>query len=176
MTTIRLVAAFAMIACGADPNALVSSEATSTRPALQFRLQADASYAVGDPVVLRFVLENPSEVDLVVLTWYTPLEGLKGEILRVVHDGEEVPYEGPMVKRGDPVADDYVRLRAGESVSAEVDLSGGYDLSSPGEYEVEFVGRVHDVVREGRPFPRPRDRHRAVDVSGPTVTFDVVES
>lgn len=50
-----------------------------------------------------FTLENLSDETVYVLKWFTPLEGLFGDIFRITRDSEEIPYTGPMVKRGDPV-------------------------------------------------------------------------
>jgi hypothetical protein len=39
-----------------------------------------------------------------VLKWFTPLEGIGGDIFRVERDGAELPYHGKLVKRGPPVS------------------------------------------------------------------------
>jgi hypothetical protein len=77
---------------------------------------------VGKPIILGFALENLTDEDFWVLIWYTPLEGLEGKIFRVTCSGKEVLYEGPMVKRSDPVRDDYLHLGPKGSASAKVDL------------------------------------------------------
>jgi peptidyl-Lys metalloendopeptidase len=82
----------------------------STTPLLQYRLQAKENYRLGEPLVIEFTLENLSDHNVWVLTWYTPLEGLKGKIFEVTCDGKPVAYEGIMVKRGDPCRDDYVHI------------------------------------------------------------------
>jgi hypothetical protein len=48
----------------------------------------------GETVKLKFTLTNNSEVDLYVLEWYTPLEGIAGEIFRIERDGQLMPYDG----------------------------------------------------------------------------------
>lgn len=141
---------------------------------LRFRLTARESYSAGEPVTIGFSLENLSGEPVRVLKWYTPLEGIWGEIFRVTRDGQEVRYQGPMAKRGDPGQDDYVLIRPGSPASAEVDLSRGWDLSQPGTYRVELIGRIHDVVRGEGSVPRPRDAHRGVDAKGDPVSFRVV--
>jgi hypothetical protein len=141
--------------------------------ALRFRLDAQPSYPTGRPVEIRFTLENLSSDTLFVLTWYTPLEGLKGEVLEVLRDGKPVPYEGRMVKRGSPRAQDYVRIQRRRSKSATVDLATAYDMGARGEYQVKFIGRVHDVVSDPAALPRAQNDHRGVDVPGNTVRFSV---
>jgi hypothetical protein len=140
---------------------------------LKFKLEAQADYAAGQAVNIKFTLENVSHEALYVLTWYTPLEGLKGKIFKVTRNGEEIPYEGRMIKRGNPAREDYMRIGPGESASATVDLSSGYNLGAPGEYRIEYKGRIHDVAREGEPLPRTQDSSRGMDVQGNAVAFCV---
>ena len=49
-----------------------------------------------------------------MLTWYTPLEGMAGEILQVTRDGAKLPYQGILAKRGDPTREEYVTIEPGE--------------------------------------------------------------
>lgn len=157
-----------VLACSVDEGPALGRPAD---PAIRFFLEAQERYVIGGPVEIRFTLENLSSGPLYVLKWYTPLEGLKGDIFRVTRDGVEIRYEGMMVKRADPRKEDYVRLGPRESVSAAVDLASTYDLSKEGRYFVEFTGRFHDVVREGEEVPRAMAKHTGVTVSGKGVSF-----
>ena len=87
---------------------------------------------------VTFTLTNTLSEALYVLKWFTPLEGLAGDIFRVQRDGLHLPYRGIQVKRAPPTAEDYVWLDAGGSISAEIDLAEGYDFSQPGQYTVQF--------------------------------------
>jgi peptidyl-Lys metalloendopeptidase len=128
---------------------------TSTAPAgdppqaeLSATLEAPSSLPNGEVVRLQFTLTNHSPERLYILTWYTPLEGILGEIFRVERDGQAIAYEGPLVMRGDPLPEDYVLLEPGASVSAEVDLATVYDFSQAGEYTIEFVSpRISQVAK-----------------------------
>jgi len=140
---------------------------------LKFKLEAEAGYAAGQPVNIKFILENTSNEVLYVLTWYTPLEGLKGKIFKVTRNGVEIPYEGRMVKRGNPRREDYVRIGPGESLSATVDLSTGYNLGERGEYRIEFKGRIHDVIHGGQLQFRTQIASLGMDVKGNAVAFRV---
>ncbi len=153
--------------------ALAAVEPPASATALRFRLEARASYRTGQPVPIRFILENRSNGPLFVLSWYTPLEGIKGEIFQVTRDGNPLPYLGRLVKRGAPRAQDYLRIEPHGSRSATVDLATVYDLGRPGDYQVRFAGRVHDVVREAGALPRAPDQHRPLDVPGGPVRFSV---
>lgn len=119
-----------------------------TQGDLEAVLWIPATLPDGDSVELEFTLTNSSEEDLYVLKWYTPLEGLGGEIFRVKRDGQPVPYEGPLAMRGDPTPDAYVFLEAGSSVSATVDLAAAYDFSKSGVYTISFLSpRISHVAR-----------------------------
>jgi peptidyl-Lys metalloendopeptidase len=106
---------------------------------LRATIDAPATLPSGERVSLRFTLTNETDARLHVLKWYTPLEGIAGEIFRVTRDGEAIPYRGILAYRAAPLPDDYVLLHARESVSAEVDLTASFDFSKAGEYTIEFV-------------------------------------
>jgi hypothetical protein len=115
---------------------------------LSATLEVPSHLPTGETVVLTFTLTNHSEVDLYVLKWFTPLEGLGGEIFRVKRDGQVIPYEGPLAERADPTPDAYVFLEAGASVSATVDLARAYDFSERGGYTIAFISpRISHVAR-----------------------------
>jgi peptidyl-Lys metalloendopeptidase len=101
-------------------------------------LDAPESLASGAVVHVRFTLTNTLSEGLFVLKWFTPLEGLAGDIFRVEREGVELTYRGKMVKRAPPTAEDYVWLDAGGSLLTEVDLAEGYDFSQAGQYTVQF--------------------------------------
>ena len=150
----------------ADP-AIEDETRTVTAPEflLDCTLEVDEITPAGGPVNLVFELHNASDRPLYVLTWYTPLEGMTGELLSVTQDGTQLPYEGALVKRGDPTRDEYVRIGPGETVSADVDLSRAYDLSTPGSYQVEFTVGLRDVTDDASVLPRMRDDHRPQSLS-----------
>jgi hypothetical protein len=106
-----------------------------------------------------------------VLAWNTPLEGMLPQALVVRHGERDLPFDGPTVKRGDPGAEDYVRVPAGGDVAEDVDLAEAYTLPA-GAYTVRFDGRLHDVA-PSRQAPRRRRDHRAVTVACGPVPFVV---
>ena len=140
---------------------------------LRFKLEAQPEYAAGQAVNIKFTLENISSEALFVLAWQTPLEGLKGNIFKVSRNGDRIPYEGRMIKRGAPVRSEYVRIGPGESVSATIDLSTGYSLCAAGRYDVEFQGFLHDVAREGDALPRARDALKRMNIPGNAVVITI---
>jgi uncharacterized protein YggE len=115
---------------------------------LEAVLEMPATLPSGEEVNLRFTLINSTDTRLYVLKWYTPLEGIGGEIFRVEYDGQTLPYEGILAYRTSPSPEAYIALDAGESVSAEVDLAEAYDFSRAGEYTIEFISpRISHVAR-----------------------------
>ena len=113
-------------------------------PDLRGRLESSASYTSDEPVRLRFNLANREHQDIYVLTWYTPLEGLFSDCLKVFRDGERLSYDGVLAKRGLPTSENYLLVPAGHEVSAEFELSAAYDVSNPESYEVALDTEIHE--------------------------------
>ncbi len=141
---------------------------------LDCALEMDATYPVGAPVNLWFELHNQTDRLLHVLIWYTPLEGIAGEIFQVTRNGDELLYQGILAKRGDPLREDYIAIAPGEVTSAEVDLRAGYDLSTPGSYQLQFTRGLQDVTDDAALVPRKQDDHRPQSLSCSTVSFGIV--
>jgi peptidyl-Lys metalloendopeptidase len=137
-----LTAALALGACTPESPSAVVEPTEMTQPSqigLEAVLQVLSTLPDGDSVELEFTLINHSETGLYVLKWYTPLEGLAGEIFRIERDGQPIPYQGILATRITPPPEAYVLLEPGEALSAEVDLATAYDFSKSGEYTIEFL-------------------------------------
>lgn len=93
---------------------------------------------------IAFTLRNDSPVDVLVLGWETPIAGLGDDLFEVTLNGKPVAYTGRHYKRGLPQASDYVEIKAGASVTTELDLTAYYDMRHGGSYAVQFVGHFHD--------------------------------
>jgi len=129
---------------------------------LEAELSIPESVSLCEPIELEFKVSNQSDQDVYLLTWYTPLEGILGDIFRVSYDGRELPYLGPQVMRAAPLADQYVLLSAGESLTNVVDLSTVYDFSELGLYKVAFKSpTISHAVTDTSEFAN------SVDVLGP---------
>jgi hypothetical protein len=127
------------------------------RASLQCALSGPTSQKAGEPVELTFRLTNPTAQPVFVLKWHTPLEGLRNNFLEVKRDGTEVAYQGRMVKRGEPSAEEYVTLSPGASVEQKFEASQAYDFSEPGTYEIAFRGPLMDVATQQGEVPRTRE-------------------
>jgi peptidyl-Lys metalloendopeptidase len=155
-------------------NDMPASIVTQTH-SLKYQLSANNSYVAGTPVRINFTIENLLDEDLWILKWYTPLEGIRGEIFQVNCDGKEIPYEGMMAKRGDPDRDSYMHIVPRGSVSEVVDLSGAYNIPVSNECQVEFKGRIFDVLSSEDKLPRRSDEHQGMDITGNKVAFRVFD-
>lgn len=156
------------------PQATESTEAPAMATNLTCTMSVPPRLKLGEPVELRFQLTNPSAQQLYVLDWHTPFEGLLNNYLLVTRNGTELPYEGPMLKRGPPSADDYVSLAPGASAEGTVDVSLAYDFKQPGHYRIEFRGTLMDVATQKPEGTRPLDTHRSVEVRCPAVETTIV--
>lgn len=105
---------------------------------VKINLYSTGEYKSNDGVNIIFELTNMSKNDILVLKWFTPLEGLRSSCLRVKVNGKIIPYDGIKVKRGTPTVGNFIRLRAGESASEKVKLDEAYDLPLRGNVLVEF--------------------------------------
>jgi peptidyl-Lys metalloendopeptidase len=163
-------------AASSAPLAASTPSTPSTPPAgpiFECQLRMEPRVVRGKPAVLHFKLTQRSSGPLYVLKWRTPLEGLRGDDYLVSRDGTEIPYVGPMFKRGDPPAKDYLEMQPGVPLEAEVELSNAYDFEKVGHYRVSFRGRLWDVVTSQSEVPRPLDRHQAVPLSCNSLELDV---
>ncbi|HEY9238472.1 MAG TPA: hypothetical protein VIP10_06525, partial [Burkholderiaceae bacterium] len=122
-------------------------------------------------VPLRITLTNRRPAAVQVLNWATPFEGWFGPYVHVMRDGVPQRYTGPMVKRGDPTADEYLAIAAGRSRRASVDLAQPFDLSQPGRYRVTPRITLFDVASTA---PRPRDAHVPLPLDCPALEIEVV--
>jgi hypothetical protein len=140
---------------------------------LACELKAPSSVHTGDPVNVELRLTNRTGQPLFVLGWRTPFEGLFGNDWLVTRDGVEIPYKGPMAKRGDPEAEDYVTLAPGGVADAEVEVSLAYDMKAPGRYQVALRGPLMDVTTAQAEVPRPLAQHKAMALQCPVLEIEV---
>lgn len=169
----RLLSVAALVALSAS-TCMQPMQTTASQPALDCRIEPKAPLTAGGPAEIRFVLINPSREPVWVLKWNTPLEGWMGSIFTVTGpDGTELPYMGPLVKRGDPSREEYVQIPPGGEAEAAVDLANVYDLREPGSYRLRVTDGLVDLTSEPASVPRPREKHQRVELRCGEVTLDV---
>ncbi len=143
-------------------------------PKLECLLSPPRLATLGKPVELTFVLRNTGPAPIWVLRWQTPLEDLRGDVLRIVGpDGQPLDYQGPMVKRGDPTPEEYVRLESGAASERVVDLAAAYPFAAPGTYSVSFDRGLADVAAREGDVPRRRDQLRPFPLSCGPFDFQI---
>lgn len=108
------------------------------KPNLKAQLSGPSSFGCDQPIRLKFSLTNIGDGDWYVLAWYTPLEGLRSNCLKVSYNNELLQYDGIMMKRGNPPPEAYILLKPGGFVTSEFDIGSGYPVNVPGEYMVKF--------------------------------------
>ena len=128
----------------------------------------------GEPIIVKFLLKNISEDPLYLLRWYTPLEGIAGEIFDVTRDGQKVPFIGLLAYRGDPTPESYVLLNPGEEVTAEVNIAEAYDFSEPGRYTITFRSPlISHLARSEAELTATLDELGPIPIPSNTVTLEI---
>ena|SRR6185312_12127554 len=127
--------------------AFASTASAGTR-GLSTTLEAQKGFiGASDDAVVKITYRNDSAEDIYLVRWQTALQGVEGNLFDVSRDGQEVPYTGRLYKRATPRAEDYIRIPAGASRSADVELSSVYDLSRTGEYSIRYRVSLQDGLR-----------------------------
>ncbi|NUN50156.1 MAG: hypothetical protein HUU15_15115 [Candidatus Brocadiae bacterium] len=147
--------------------------AISTVP-LKCRIHGPPEIKAGSMLPVTFTIANPSEQDVRILNWQTPLEGsLTAGTFVITRDGAPVQYVGEMVKRGAPTPDDYVTIPAGASSGQTTDLARGYGPFLPGVHKIRFVGRLFDVATPDVLIPRTGGLQEELEIASGEMTVRV---
>lgn len=117
-------------------------------------LSADQSLVqANEPMTVTFTVTNDTGQNHRILTWASPLEEeITGVMFRVSKidatasetdsagsEAKAIPFSGLMVRRGPPPDDAFIDLEPGEEISNSVSLDSSYDVSSSGQYLIEFM-------------------------------------
>ena len=89
-------------------------------------------------VACSFEFTNNANQDLYLLKRNTPLEGLDSEFVSVSLDDRPLDYEGIYMRRLPPTKDEFVLLKAGESISASVQITDVFSIDTDGLYTVQY--------------------------------------
>jgi hypothetical protein len=142
-------------------------------------LNADPSYRLGQPILITFAIENTGSEAYQLLKWGTPFEDtLTANCFTVEREGETVPYDGRMVKRGDPAPESYLVIEPGERLTKDVDISHAYAIDQPGNYSVSLNTTLFDaypIAGNAKQAPRKRQNHEPHKLPTATVSFQVVD-
>ncbi|XP_011405301.2 PREDICTED: uncharacterized protein LOC105313509 [Amphimedon queenslandica] len=89
-------------------------------------------------VACSFEFTNNANEDLYLLKRNTPLEGLRSQFVSVSLDGHPLQYEGIIMYSLPPTKDEFVLLKAGESISASVQITDAFSIDTDGLYTVQY--------------------------------------
>src|SRR4030095_16492071 len=92
------------------------------------------TYKLGEPITVTIDMRNDSNQPYQFLIWGTPFQKELFDFFEVKYEGKNIPYDGRMVKRGDPPPEAYRVIQPGESLTESVDLSESYKIDQPGNY------------------------------------------
>ena len=102
-------------------------------------------------VACTFEFLNVGGEDYYLLKRDTPLEGLFSQFIAVSHKGRKLEYEGILIDRAPPTKDEYILLKAGQKVSATVQINEVFALMHDGIYTVEYIKPL--IVLNERKMP-----------------------
>ncbi|MCP3886359.1 MAG: hypothetical protein GY700_12970, partial [Propionibacteriaceae bacterium] len=118
--------------------------------------------------------------DQLVLSWLTPMEGLYSECLEVSKDGNQIEFDGLMVKRGDPPPAAYKIVPAGQAVTNQFKLNEAYSINAIGNYAVKLKSPIPDHVRKvdapnlGAHAVSAKSQPRVHNLPGVSATISIV--
>lgn len=116
--------------------------------------------AAGEPMgAIEVIVTNTGFKAVRVPRWELPSDSPEKQLFQVSKNGKPVTYEGMLVKRGLPKADEFVVIAPGRSYRTVVDLTGSYDMSQSGDYDIALVSPLqHASLDDGSML---RDAHNS---------------
>lgn len=122
-------------------------KATKNDSQLEVIISSDKdTYVLGDAIMLSFEVKNEGTKMISFLPWQTPLEGrFTADRFAVLLNDSPIAYSGMMVKRKAATDEDYLKLEAGKSTKAEINLLDAYKLVEKGVYKIQFKGTYESL-------------------------------
>lgn len=130
--------------------------ATAAPPIQSFNPLRVSVISLGDDKI-EVIVTNTSRKTLRIPKWQLPSEVQRSNLFRITRDGQEVGFEGAMIKRGVPTAADFAILRPGRSYRSIVALGTAYDLSKAGHYTVTYAAPLQYASLSGGARLRQRN-------------------
>ncbi|MEH3114194.1 protease [Pedobacter terrae] len=120
----------------------ISQTAAQKSDSLEVKLKINGNVINGEPLLLRFVVLNNTNIAKKFCIWHTPFEPLISSYLSITNEkGEEAQYKGAMAKRVmPPPASSYTQVKPGDSLVANADLLKAYDLKKGSSYKAVYTG------------------------------------
>ena len=137
---------------------------------LQCDLSVKAQSRVNEPLPLVMTLTNRGEGPLEVLSWFTPFEGWFADAIDLTLDDRPIPYKGPLAKRGNPGAEDFFLLGAGQQSQRPVGVALGRVAAQRfGHAQRGFGRRVVPAFQCGADVPLIQKRQLLRRLGGQTL-------
>ena len=90
-------------------------------------------------VACSFQFTNNANEDLYILKWNTPLEGLRSPFITVtLNKNNMIPYKGIIVYRLSPAKENFALLKAGETISATIQITDAFKIDTDGLYNIQY--------------------------------------
>lgn len=105
-------------------------------------------FSSSQDVIVTVTFSNPTGSTVRILKWFTPVNGVEEPLFSVKRNGESVSYIGAIYKRPAATGSDYLTLKAGQSVSYNVNLGEFYNLSQSGSYEISYAVSSYNLYNE----------------------------
>jgi len=109
----------------------------------------------GEALTARITVLNPTDQDQTVLSWFTPLEGIRSNIFHIVHEesGRTAVYKGMIMKRSFPAPESaFITIAAGQAKHIEVSLSDNYHFLSNGIHKISLVASFNTFASSSVPI------------------------
>ncbi len=130
-----LIAVLSLVVVG---TALAAMPGEDRGPVLASRMEAAEWYTPDEAIAVRFSLENQGDRSVWVLRYQVPSDDIDANLFEITLNGQPVEYLGPVVKRAEPISEDYFEIRAGARFSVVFDPSAVYDMTEQGDYSVSY--------------------------------------
>lgn len=109
---------------------------------------SQTEFNASQDVLVSVTFSNPDRNSVRILKWFTPVDGVEEPLFTIKRNGESISYTGAIYKRPAATGQDYITLKAGESITRVVNLGDYYDLSETGQYEVFYAVASFDLFNE----------------------------
>ena len=135
-------------------------------------IECPPTYTFKATIECRFHLKNNGKQDYSVLKWSTPLENPISDCLTVTRNGKKLEFDGIYRKRSVPGPDQFLTVKAGETLSSMFQVSDAFDMTKAGEYSVAVDTYLEYVV--GSATSKPDIKRKIRHLSSPAVSFQIV--
>jgi peptidyl-Lys metalloendopeptidase len=120
--------------------------AFAARASVQVSLKMNqTSFSSEESIPVSISFTNTGKREVRILRWMTPFDGIKDDLFDVTVNGNRVEYIGADYKRPAPADTDYITLKAGETIERTADISGVYDFSETGSYQIGYKAESENL-------------------------------